>query len=501
MEDEKMTQEQMDVKNLPEVPSSVLPRGEFPPLRYREIPDPVPWYRMFGPSLILAGLAIGSGELIFWPYLTYTYGLAIIWAGIVGVATQFFLNMEIERYTLLTSETSVAGFNRLWKHCSPFFLLSAVVTMMWPGWVAGAARIMTWIFHPTATEAVLEGYQRIYAIGSVIVCAAALLLSPVVYRTMERIQEFLVAFVFAVLLITIIAVSRFETLVLWLKSAGDLSYLREINTANAWPTLLGAIAFAGMGGVSNMIQGHYIREKGFAMGKYAGKIVSPITGKEDIKFAEAGYFFRTTPGNLMKWNQWWKAANWEHSLSFLCLTAISIVLLSFLSYHTVFGMEGYGRGIDFIRGEADVLAGQFGGFYRYLFLWMAWAILFTSQIGVIDMFGRLCTDFIKWSWLRDVEQWTESRIYSVLVILLAGFAILVFGIGLRDPRTILTISAAISGCVMFIYSFLLLYINRIKLPREVGMGATRTAFMIWAVVFYGVFTVLTIKGTLGKLFG
>ena len=73
-----MAQEEFDAKSLLEVPSSVLPRGEFPPLRYREIPDPVPWHKMVGPSIILAGLAIGSGELIFWPYLTYTYGLAII---------------------------------------------------------------------------------------------------------------------------------------------------------------------------------------------------------------------------------------------------------------------------------------------------------------------------------------------------------------------------------------------------------------------------------------
>jgi hypothetical protein len=496
-----MPQAEIDVKSLPEVPSDVLPRGVFPPLRYREIPESVPWRKMVGPSIILAGLAIGSGELIFWPYLTYTYGLAIIWAGIVGVATQFFINMEIERYTLLTSETSVAGFNRLWKHCGLFFLISAVVTMTWPGWVAGAARIMTWIIHPTATQEVLDSYQRIYSIGSVIVCAAALLLSPVVYRTMERIQELLIAFVFAVLLITILAVSRFDTLLIWLKSAGDFSYLKAINAADAWPTLLGAIAFAGMGGVSNMIQGHYIREKGFAMGTYAGKIVSPITGKEEIKSAEAGYFFRLTPGNLMQWNRWWQAANWEHFFSFLCLTAISIVLLSFLSYHTVYGLEGYGKGIDFIKGEADALAGQFGGFYRYLFLWMGWAILFTSQIGVIDMFARLCTDFIKWSWLRDVEAWTESRLYSALVVFLTAFAILVFGIGLRDPRTILTISAAISGCIMFVYSILLLYINRFKLPREVGMGTARTAIMAWAVVFYGIFTILTIKGTLGKLFG
>jgi hypothetical protein len=328
-----------------------------------------------------------------------------------------------------------------------------------------------------------------------------LLLSPVVYRMMEKLQMVLVAFVFLVLLVTIMAVARLETVGLWLKSVGDLGYIREINAADAWPVLLGAIAYAGMGGMSNMIQGHYIREKGFAMGTYAGKIVSPLTGKEEVKVAEAGYCFELTSENLAKWRHWWKAANLEHFASFLCLTAISIVLLSFLAYHTVFGIAGYEKGMSLIKGEANILAEQFGGFFRYLFLLMGWAILFTSQIGVIDLFSRLATDIIKWSWFREVETWTESRIYFVLVSFLALFAIFIFVFFPEaKPFTLLTIGAALNGIVMFIYSILLLYMNRSKFPREVRMGSLRTAIMIWAVVFFGAFSVLTIKATFAKLF-
>ncbi len=499
-----MAQEQqndVDVKGLPEVPQDVLPRGQYPPIRYRELPAALPWYKMLGPSIIVAGLAIGSGELIFWPYLTYTYGLAIIWAGIVGALTQFFINMEIERYTLLTAETSVAGFSRLWKGFGAIFLICVVIPNMWPGWVAGSAKLLAWVLHPGASEEAIGGYQRIYAIISVILCGAFLVLSPVVYRFMEKLQEALVAFVFIVLLITVFTVIKAETLGLWLKSIGDFSYLREINAANAWPTLLGAIAYAGMGGMTNMVQGHYIREKGFAMGHYAGKIVSPITGEEDIKFAEAGFSFKLTPENIAQWRQWWRSANTEHFLSFFCLTAISIVLLSFLSYNTVYGVEGYGKGIVFIKGEAEVLSQQFGGFFKYVFLLMGWAILFTSQIGVLDLFSRLCTDIIKWSWLRDLEQWTESRIYFVIVIALTVFAVIVFAGGLRDPRTLLTISAALNGIVMFLYSFLLFYMNRLKLPEKVRASTLRTVAMLWSVVFYGCFSILTIKVTLEKLFG
>ncbi len=499
-----MANEEVDVKSLPEVPESAFPRGKYPPLRYRDMPEPVSWYKMIGPSIIVAGLAIGSGELIFWPYLTYTYGLAIIWAGIIGVSTQFFINMEIERYTLLTAETSVAGFCRLWKGFGLIFLVCVVLPLLWPGWVAGSARIMAWVLFPTAPPDVIDGYQQKIAIVSVILCALALVLSPVVYKMMEKLQEALVAFVFLVLLIAIIAVCKLETFGLLFKSIGDFSYIREINATNSWPLLLGAIAYAGMGGMSNMIQGHYIREKGFAMGKYAGKIVSPLTGKEEVKSADAGYTFETTPENIAKWRRWWKAANWEHFMSFLCLTIISIVLLSFLSYHTVYGVEGYSKGMSFLKGEADALSKDVGSFYKYVFLLMGWGILFTSQIGVMDLFARLSTDIIKTSffWVRKKDAWTESRIYFVLVIFLALFAIFIFAAFPKaKPFLLLTIGAALNGIVMFVYSILLLYMNRAKFPKEVRMGPVRTAIMGWAVLFFGVFSFLTIKSTFIKLFG
>lgn len=59
--------------------------------------------------------ASGSGEFVLWPFITYKFGFVVFWACMVGVTTQCFLNMEIERWTLATGETAVTGFCRLWK--------------------------------------------------------------------------------------------------------------------------------------------------------------------------------------------------------------------------------------------------------------------------------------------------------------------------------------------------------------------------------------------------
>ena len=38
--------------------------------------------------------------------------------------------------------------------------------------------------------------------------------------------------------------------------------------------------FAGAGGVNNLAQSNWIRDKGFGMGAYIPRIVSPITGED-----------------------------------------------------------------------------------------------------------------------------------------------------------------------------------------------------------------------------
>ena len=79
-----------------------------------------------GASVIILATALGSGELILWPYITTQVGLALVWLSVVGISVQFFLNMEIERYTLATGETAVTGFSRLWVGWSVLFVLAGV---------------------------------------------------------------------------------------------------------------------------------------------------------------------------------------------------------------------------------------------------------------------------------------------------------------------------------------------------------------------------------------
>ena len=51
------------------------PTKNLPPLEVRELPEPLPLGKLIGASVILLATALGSGELLIWPYITTQAGL------------------------------------------------------------------------------------------------------------------------------------------------------------------------------------------------------------------------------------------------------------------------------------------------------------------------------------------------------------------------------------------------------------------------------------------
>ena len=86
----------------PEPRGFELPSKHLPAVETRDLPEPVPFRKVVGASVIILATAIGSGEFVLWPYITSQVGLVFMWAAIVGFLIQFFINMEVERYTLAT---------------------------------------------------------------------------------------------------------------------------------------------------------------------------------------------------------------------------------------------------------------------------------------------------------------------------------------------------------------------------------------------------------------
>src|ERR1700754_757055 len=118
-----------------EVTTSVVDRFPAKHLAKPEIrPLPEPprsSWRIIGPGVVAAGVGLASGEFILFPYIASQVGLVFVWAALAGLVTQYFINMEVERYTLATGETVLTGFSRLGRHWGIFFAVLALVANLW----------------------------------------------------------------------------------------------------------------------------------------------------------------------------------------------------------------------------------------------------------------------------------------------------------------------------------------------------------------------------------
>ena len=255
--------------------------------------------------MILVGVGVASGEYILFPYIASKAGLAFLWAAVVGVAMQFFVNMEIERYTLATGQTAITGFSRLWKPWGLILVLLALLATSWPGWATSAATVATFAFG--GGDPVVIAVAALFAIG------ATLTSSPVVYQTVERLEFLKVGAMLVFIVIALFAA---------ISSTAYSDTTETVTSFGAFPSevdlaiLVGALAAAGAGGANNLVQSNWIRDKGFGMGRYAPRIVSPITGEEEAAPSGQRYRFPDDEANMSRWREWWRRANLEQFFSF-----------------------------------------------------------------------------------------------------------------------------------------------------------------------------------------
>ena len=451
----------------------------------RPLPEPPSsTWRIIGPGIIAAGVGLASGEFILFPYIASQVGLVFVWAALIGLVTQFFLNMEIERYTLATGETALTGFSRFWRHWGLVFAVLALFANLWPGWVTSSATMVTYLWGGSLTW---------IAVGMLLAIGLILTLAPVVYVALERAEMLKVAAVLVLLAVGAFAAVSAEAWADVPTIVTDATVPTELGVA----LLLGALAFAGAGGGQNLVQSNWIRDKGFGMGKYVPRIKSPVTGQPEAA-PSTGFIFEPTDENLGRWRSWWRLANREQLYTFVLITFLTILFTSLLAYSTVYGRDDVANDIGFLQTEGDVLAAEVGSWFG-TFFWIIGAFsLFCAALGIVDYSARLVADVVKTAYAQHVK---ESTLYFavVWVLVLVGCGIVLAGF--TQPLVLLVISACVGGLMMFIYSILLLVLNRRVLPDQIKIRGFRVAVLGWSVALFGILSVLTIIDQGRKLLG
>ncbi len=470
-----------------------LPSRHVPAAKYADLPEAQPLRRVLGPSVLLLAGAIGSGEYVLWPYITSQVGLVLVWLVVLGVGTQYFLNMEIERYTLATGETAVIGFTRLWKHWGWLFIIMTVVPWAWPGWATGGTTTLSFALGFS------EDAVPYVTIGVLVLIGVVLTVSPVVYRTVEKIQFFMVALIVLFIVYAAIFLIGGDGYNGLGRGFLEVDKIPAGIAALGAATLLGAIAFAGAGGAMNLVQSNWVRDKGLGMGARLPKVVSPFTG-EEVAAPTTGYFFRRDEENMRRWNAWWKVAHREQFITFFVIGGVTLLVFMALTFVTV-GTGIAEESFDFIRIQGEALKDTGGAWLGTTFWLIGSVVLFSTNLTVLDMVGRLTADVLKTGALRDSYRWSESRLYFITVWLEITFGSIILLSGVNQPLVLLVIASSLNGIVMFVYSVLLIRLNRGVLPREIGLKGGRLVVLAWAVLFYGGFSAVLLVDQAQKLFG
>jgi hypothetical protein len=350
---------------------------------------------------------------------------------------------------------------------------------LWPGWALSSATIGSYLF---------GGDPRTIAVIMLVIIGASLTLAPVVYVALERMIFVKVAAVATLALLAAVLVIQADS---WRALPGGLVNVGYFPGELNFALLFGAMVFAGAGGGQNLCQSNWIRDKGFGMGKYVPRLVSPLTGVEEAAHTGTSYRFETTPANLERWNRWWRFANVEQFSSFVLVTVATICLTSMLAHSTLFGRPSLPNSVAFLQFEGQELTARVGGWFGTLF----WAIgafsLFGSAMGIIDYTSRLAADILKSTYLAKAAI-SESRLYFGLVWGLVAIGAGIMIAGATQPFVLLIISASVGGVMMFVYSGLLILINRRRLPAPIRVRSVRLAALVWATALFGVLGGVTI---------
>ena len=454
----------------------------------KELPEAPRLRKLIGPSFIILGLGLGSGEVVLWPYMASNYGLGIVWGMLVGITVQFFINMEVARYALINGESIFVGFTRLLRWLPAWFIISTFFGFGWPGIGLYGATLLSTAF----------GLRNPNLVGIVLFIIIGLILSlgTVLYKTVETLQKYLISI--GVPFIVIIAYSLASradvaTLVQGLFGQGSLNGepYSFLPAGIAMGTFLGALAYAGAGGNLNLTQSCYIRDKGYGMGKYADKITSLITSKEGgHAFTLTGNTFPPTEENLARFRKWWKAVNTEHLLVFWALGLFTMLSLSLLAYITTFGAENNAQGINFVVNEAFAIGLRTLPIFGMLFLVVTGIMLAATQLTVLDSTSRIITENLLL--LTNMKSIRVSRVYYTVLWMQILFGITVFSAGFDQPLTLIVLGAVINAFSMFVYSGIILFLNNKLLAKPLRPRPWRNLVMAATFLFFGFFCMVTL---------
>jgi hypothetical protein len=463
----------------------------LPAWRAAELPHPPAYnlanaFRVIGPGALLLGLSLGSGDWLLGPVVVTRHGASLLWICTASVLVQAALNAEMARYTLATGEPIWSGFLRTWP--SPGFwawLYSGLhlVQLGWPGWAlaGGASAAAVFLGRQPRDEdravVLLLGYLVFaLAIGAAVVGRRA---QDALWRA-DRL--FLVATLAYLAALAFVLVSWPTWMVAGRGFVAPLVGEPPPPGDLDWLLLAAFAAYSGAGGVVNASLTHWLRDKGFGMASI-GRGAPVAMGGHHLHLVSAGVQVEPTPGNLIKWTQWWRYLGLHLGVLWVLgpLAAMALPVLVTLEF------VPRGANVLGMAGPLALAHGLVGG--GDLWLWFptlvaGFWIFFSTQRGVAEGFARSVTEML-WAGSDRARSWAgerPTRLYHGVLLLFAGAGALAMALG--DPLRLIVIGANVGALGFVVLSLHTLCVNRTLLPSALRPAVWQEAGVVVCALFF-----------------
>jgi hypothetical protein len=409
------------------------------------------FWQLLGPSVLFVALSLNGGEMLLWPELIAKYGLLILWIVPIILYLQYSVNIEIERYTLVTGKNTLTRLASTTHLVSLFVVFGVVISLLWPAWISTVGSTIQYLF----------GFQGVHT--STIISIALLILLLLLwnnknyYSIMENSAKIGMIMVLTISIGIVVYLLGVERIPLkfgtrWFPDRSDsFSYVA-------------ALAFGGVAGVLNLVQSDWIASR-----KYGA---TALKKPEHIDF--------TTDESKTHWNQWWNIITKEHFTLFFMGNIIGITLIGIVAALTLPGFSG--SGFDIIRSQIDFFLFN----TNFPLLGFAWGIgvillFLMAQITILDAAGKLLKK-VSIPFLQRYPSSTLSQYTGILgiMVLCTGLLFPAFS----QPGFLLKTSAVLSAGIMALYPIMLIRINS-TLPTITQPGLLAKARTICASLFYG----------------
>ncbi len=468
--------------------------GNGPPLRVADLPEPplnlTGILKVIGPGVILLGVGIGSGEWVLGPAAAVKYGPSILWIATIAIIVQILALLEATRYTMYTGEPLTTGLMRLWPgrlFWGPLILILLVLSLGWPAWAFGAA---------TAVVAAYLGRlpgpgdaNLVLFVGFVLalLVIAVLSIGGKVVRLLEVAQWFMVTFVFIALVILVALVVPPGVLVDTARGFLDFGKLPRNTDILAAALLLGAVAgYAGLGAFGNTVISSYYRDKGIGMGALVGAIPTLIGGAK-ITLSPVGAVFKVDRDNLGKWRAWRRVA----LIDIVGVFGVGAFIGMFLPAALAIALIPIGTDIGGFRVAAyqgEELRKLLGFTGWALVLIMGFWILYSTQLGIVELVTRTATDVLWYMGIvRNIVRGDVRKVYYAILFVLVLWVIIAFtlyNIYKVNPLLAVALIANMSNIVWPLTVLGNLYLNLKYLPREIRPSPLIVVGILIGIVFW-----------------